>query len=113
MSDYRNRVSTQPSKLDTMLLECEFRHIDFYKSYYATINPGDVFILYEDNESGREMGIKSIGYKIYLWNEHANDIDNLTCPDSAIYQLLNAIESCIDKQETNAEKFIDAYLNQN
>ena len=113
MSDYRNRVSTQPSKLDSMRLECEFRHIDFYKSYYATINPGDVFILYEDNESGREMGIKSIGYKIYLWNEHANDIANLTCPDSAIYQLLNAIESCIAKQETNAEKFIDAYLNQN
>ncbi len=113
MSDYRNRVSTQPSKLDTMLFECEFRHIDFYKSYYATINPGDVFILYEDNESGREMGIKSIGYKIYLWNEHANDIANLTCPDSAIYQLLNAIESCIAKRETNAEKFIDAYLNQN
>lgn len=31
MSDYRNRVSTQPSKLDTMLFECEFLTYCFYK----------------------------------------------------------------------------------
>lgn len=113
MDDYRNRIAHSPtSPLEGALLESEFRHIDFYKSYCAVISPGDVFVIYEDVESGRETGIRSIGYKIYLWNDNTKHIAQLACPASVIYQLLNAIESCIDEQETNAEAFIDAYLNQ-
>lgn len=113
LNDYQNMQNNKNSPLSTMLFESEFRHIDYHNSYFATINPGDVFILYEDNESGRDAGIRSTGYKIYLYEETGNKISPLPCPAHAIYQLLNAIKSSIAKSESNAEKFIDAYLSQN
>lgn len=113
LNDYQHMVSNAPNALTNMLFECEYRHIDYHNSYFATVLPGDIFMLYEDNESGRDAGIRSVGYKLYLCEDSGNNVSSLPCPAHAIYQLLNAVQSCIAKSESDAEKFIDTYLSQN
>lgn len=113
LNDYQNMDATSPSEIFNMLFTTEYRHIDYHNSYFAILSLGAIFVLYEDNESGREGGIRSIGYKIYLQDESSNKVSNLPCPAHAVYQLLNAIQSCIAKSDADAENFIDAYLSQN
>lgn len=103
--------STSPEGIYYMLFQTEFRHIDFHSSYYSTIGRGTIYVLNEDIESGRD-GTHTIGYKLYLQDDLKNAVYDLPCPKSAVYQLLNAVQSCIAKSESNAEAFIDDYLSQ-
>lgn len=112
LNDYQNRTEHTPDAITWMLWENEYRHIDYHNSFMTTINSGDIFIIYEDNESGREGGIQSICYKIYLHDECKNEAWNLSCPAHALYQLLNAVRADIAKTESDAEAFIDNYLSQ-
>lgn len=111
MNDYQNITKDSPEEIFFMLFQCEYRHIDYHNSFYAVIGRGAIFALKEDNESGRD-GVRSIGYKLYLQDEEKRKVYNLPCPASAIYQLLNAIQSCIARSEADAENFIDNYLSQ-
>ncbi len=113
LNDYQNRVESHTTELSLMLAENEYRHIDYHNSYVAIVKPGDIFILYENNESGRDNGICSIGYKIYLQSDIDGKIVHLPCPSHALYQLLNAIQTSISKKEAEAESFINQYLSQN
>lgn len=113
LNDYQNPQVEAPAEISLLLFESEYRHIDFHNSYLAIIPQGDIYVLHEDNESGRDGGIHSIGYKIYLRDETSGKIEFLPCPASAVYQLLNAVNSCINNSESLVENFIDRYLSQN
>lgn len=113
LNDYANMdMSTSPEGISYMLFQTEFRHIDFHTSYYATIGRGAIYVLNEDLESGRD-GTHTSGYKLYLQDDFKATVSDLPCPKSAVYQLLNAVQSCVAKSESNAEAFIDDYLAQN
>ena len=109
---YRNRTSDTPKTLSNLLYENEFRHIDYHNSYVATLTPGpgDVFLIYENDDPGRTESPHTIGYKIYLYGDSEKEASYLSCPAYAVYQLLNAIQSYIAKSEASAEKFINDYL---
>lgn len=112
LDTYHNRTSDTPKTLSNLLWEDEFRHIDYHNSYVATLapGPGDVFLIYEDDDPGRTETPHTTGYKIYLYDDSEKEASYLSCPAYAVYQLLNAIQSYIAKSESSAEKFIDDYL---
>lgn len=114
LNSYQSRVIDNQNVLETILSECEYRHIDYHNSYVTVPNavPGEIFLIYEDNSPGYENLPRTVGYKIYLHNESNGKISELLCPASALYQLLNAIHSCINNSESDAEDFIDAYFSQ-
>lgn len=92
-----------------LLFEGEWRHINHNDSYYAIINIGEVYILNENTESGRD-GTSVSGYNLYVHRECSENVFNLPCTQSDIYRLLNSINSSLSKKEADIESFIDEYL---
>lgn len=95
-----------------LLDECEFRHINYQDSYYSIINNGEVYILNETNESGRDGTITS-GYQMYIHQEESVNTHEVPCSQGDIYRLLNAIIANLSKRENELESFIDFYLSCN
>lgn len=91
------------------LFEGEWRHIDFNDSYYVIINVGEVYILNENIESGRD-GTSVSGYNLYVHRECSENVFKLPCTQSNIYRLLNSINLSLSKKEADIESFIDEYL---
>lgn len=94
--------------LGSTLLQHEFRHIDFSKSYVAYISIGLIFIVYESNESGRD-GTLMRGYHVYIQEDNLN-VCELLCSQGVIYQLVNSIESYLAKSKDSVERLIDSYM---
>ncbi len=94
-----------------MLIQSEFRQIVFPSSYYCFIKNGIIFLLDEINELGRD-GILTTSYIPYLYDEVKNTVSQLECPMGTVYQLINSIRSCLAKEESDVESFIDNYLSQ-
>lgn len=92
-----------------LLFECEFHHINHKNSYYAIINSGEVYILNEINESGRDGTVTS-GYQMYVHQEKSSNTHVIPCTQGDIYRLLNAITASLSKKENELESFIDSYL---
>lgn len=95
-----------------LLVECEFHHINNQDSYYAIINNGEVYILNETNESGRDCTV-TLGYQMYIHQEGSINTHKVPCSQSDIYRLLNAITASLSKRENELESFIDDYLSCN
>lgn len=95
-----------------LLVECDFHHINHQDSYYAIINNGEVYILNETNESGRDGTVTS-GYQMYVHQEESINTHEVPCSQSDIYRLLNAITASLSKRENELESFIDSYLSCN
>lgn len=91
------------------LFENEFHHINYSDSYYAIIGCGEVYIINETSESGRDGTITS-GHQMYIHQEESINTHEVPCSQSDIYRLLNAITASLSKRENELESFIDSYL---
>lgn len=95
--------------LAALFMQNEFRHVDFYDSYFAQISTGFVYLVNVSSESGRD-GSRIHGYEFYI--EDSDDrLFSMHAEQGLLYQLANAIHSYMAIVEKPAEAFIDAYLN--
>lgn len=109
LSSIRNLTEESNSAIFYLLMENEFHHINYFASYYAIIGDGEVYIINETNESGRDGTILS-GYKMYIHQENSPNTYELPCSQGDIYRLINSITANLSKRETELESFIDNYL---
>lgn len=109
LTNLQNIFKESNPAISYLLVECEFHHINYSDSYYAIINNGEVYILYETNESGRDGTVVS-GYQMYIHQEGSINTHEVPCSQSDIYRLLNAIIANLSKRENELEAFIDEYL---
>ncbi len=112
LTSLRNISEESNPAIFYLLMEDEWRHISYIDSYYAIIGDGEVYILNETNESGRDGTVVS-GYQIYVHQEGSQNTYELPCSQGDIYRLLNSITNNLSKRETELESFIDSYLSDN
>lgn len=109
LSDFENVDPDSNQDLFFLLFQNEYRRIHYDSSYYAPVNAGIVYVIHETQESGRD-GTYTSGFKMYIHYDEAENISQLSCEQSNIYQLLNSIKSYMAKKEAGLEQFIDRYL---
>lgn len=86
----------------------EYCQIDFVNSYFASIQSGTIYIIFENINSGRN-GICYRNYKLYIKTSD-NKVSPLSCKQEVICQLVNSIKSYLAREDQSLENFIDSYL---
>ena len=86
----------------------EYCQIDFVNSYFAPIQSGTIYIIFENINSGRN-GICYRNYKLYIKTSD-NKVSPLSCKQEVICQLVNSIKSYLAREDQSLENFIDSYL---
>lgn len=112
VTDFGDLKPESNKPIFNLLFQSEFRHLDLDASYYAIVSNGEIYLLNEVNESGRDGTITS-GYRMYLHSEGSTNILHLQCNSGSIYQLINSIHVYLADQEKDLESFIDDFLSQN
>ena len=99
-------VSSELLELD------EFNYIDSYQSYYATIQPGQLWLVYETVESGKDANTFT-GYRLYIRPQNAEHdfVKRLPCDPVQIERLANAVIVQLSQSDPDIESFIEAYMN--
>lgn len=91
------------------IFQTEYHRVDFFSSYYGIIGNGTVYLINETFESGRDGSITS-GYNLYLQKEGSDNVERLHCPQGYVYQIVNAVNATIQKQDSGIDSFISDYL---
>lgn len=98
-----------------LIFENEYHHV-FDDSYYADIHIGNIYLLHEEFESGKDGSVSNL-YNLYIQERDANNCMNKTQPilvsdkDCNLDGLIKAINKCINKEDTIIEKFLNKLNN--
>ncbi len=90
-----------PESIETIpefLFTCEFRQIDFRRSYYCATNIGLLFLIYSINRPGDDEALDWDGYELHLQPEAvdpARQYYKLMEKSEQLYRLENAVRSRI------------------
>lgn len=87
----------------------EYHKISYERSYYTSYKDGNIYLIYEWSESGKDGSI-SEGYNLYTQFNKNEPVDPVFVDKSYLYQLSNAIKEDIKVKNNTQHDFIKSFL---
>lgn len=94
-----------------LISQCEFHTYNSHKSFYTDLAFGNIYLIYETFESGRD-GTETEGYNLYIQERDENDrfldsqIQTLEYDDDILQDLSNAITEYFDRENRLAGRLL-------